>query len=332
MAKIPLVLACSHSPFLYTAPEHWNKIRAKRPLREDVPHDSDETNRAKFDKCMKAFSVLKEKIEAVKPDVLVTFGDDQKELFDFSNFPALGMFIGKEFEGYKTVASPYSPGGTRAERKPKTPEHWVKLKSHPELARELFMGLMKNGFDLAFSLDLPNKDEGMGHAFMRPATYLTPNYNIPVIPIFVNCYFAPQPTARRCYELGKAVREAIERSPLNLKVAVLGSGGLWHTPGAPSAYLDEEFDHAILDAVRAGDGRRMAEYFDNWKPTSQSGVPIGIDKLTGMAISGIGSGVGETRNWIAAAGAADGVRGTVVDYVPVYASPCGAGFAYWETA
>ena len=43
MAKVPLVLACSHSPFLYTPPEHWNQIRAKRPLREDVPHDSVET-------------------------------------------------------------------------------------------------------------------------------------------------------------------------------------------------------------------------------------------------------------------------------------------------
>ena len=66
MAKLSLVLACSHSPFLYTAPEHWNQIRAKRPLRDDVPHDSEETNRAKFDKCMKAFSVLRSKIEEVK--------------------------------------------------------------------------------------------------------------------------------------------------------------------------------------------------------------------------------------------------------------------------
>jgi hypothetical protein len=170
----------------------------------------------------------------------------------------------------------------------------------------------------------------MGHAFMRPEYYLTPRYDIPVIPIFVNCYFAPQPTAKRCYELGKAVRELIEKSPLDLKVAVLGSGGLWHTPGASDAYLDEGFDRVILDAVKAGDGRGMAEHFDSWKPSHGSGVPVGIDRQTGMVISGIGSGTGETRNWIAAAGVADGVRGTVVDYVPVYASPCGMGFAYWD--
>ena len=51
--------------------------------------------------------------------------------------------------------------------------------------------------------------------------------------------------------------------------------------------------------------------------------------VTGMS-GGLGSGSGETRNWIAAAAVAEGTKGTVVDYVPVYASPCGMGFAYWD--
>ena len=54
-----------------------------------------------------------------------------------------------------------------------------------------------------------------------------------------------------------------------------------------------------------------------------------IDGGTGM-YTGIGSGTGETRNWVAAAGVADGKAGVVLDYVPVFASPCGMGFAYWD--
>ena len=46
--------------------------------------------------------------------------------------------------------------------------------------------------------------------------------------------------------------------------------------------------------------------------------------------AGIGSGTGESRNWVAAAGVADGKSGVVIDYVPVFASPCGMGFAYWD--
>jgi len=45
---------------------------------------------------------------------------------------------------------------------------------------------------------------------------------------------------------------------------------------------------------------------------------------------GVGGGAGEWRNWMAAAGAADGQSAHVLDYVPIYASPLGAGFAYWE--
>ena len=44
---------------------------------------------------------------------------------------------------------------------------------------------------------------------------------------------------------------------------------------------------------------------------------------------GVGGGTGETRNWIMAQAIADR-PGVVVDYVPVFASPCGMGFAYWE--
>jgi len=330
MAKVSLVLCCSHSTFLFTSPETWNETRAKRTLRRNVPHDSLESNVAKFDRCVKAFGVLREKIEAVRPDVLVIFGDDQGELFNFNNFPAMGIYLGEEFSGHRAVGATSQLPGRPIERRPKTPETWVSLRGHPELARVLLTGLMKRGFDLAFSLDLPNRDEGMGHAFMRPPHYLTPRYDIPIVPIFVNCYFSPQPTAKRCYDLGKAVREVIEESPLDLKVTVLGSGGLWHTPAAPDAYINEEFDRMILEAVKAGDARKMAEYFDDVRPP-----PFDSEAFrrknggTGM-LGGIGSGTGETRNWIAAAAVADGAPGVVVDYVPVYASPCGMGFAYWD--
>jgi hypothetical protein len=45
---------------------------------------------------------------------------------------------------------------------------------------------------------------------------------------------------------------------------------------------------------------------------------------------GLGSGTGEIRNWLIAAAVAGESPATIVDYVPVYASPCGMGFAYWD--
>ena len=156
---------------------------------------------------------------------------------------------------------------------------------------------------------------------------------VPLVPIFLNCYYAPQPTALRCYQLGRAVRESIDAHPGDLRVAVVGSGGLWHTPRAPDAYLDEAFDREILRLMAAGDARGMARFFDGYEvPAGDRSQDVGTRGRGATGMPGPGGpqgGTRETCNWIAAAAVADGKPATIVDYVPVYASPIGAGFAYW---
>ncbi len=81
-----------------------------------------------------------------------------------------------------------------------------------------------------------------------------------------------------------------------------------------------------------GDARRFAEHFDSRPPEVPGETEAALKYASGgtYMLAGLGSGTGETRNWIAAAAVADGKPGTVVDYVPVYASPCGMAFAYWD--
>jgi hypothetical protein len=288
-------------------------------------------NQAKYQRIQNAFATLRAKLAAARPDVLVIFGDDQKECFDFDNFPAFAIYVGEEFEGYRARRDAIArPGHGEPE---KTPETWAKLKGHPALATDILTGVMRRGFDPAFSMELPNPEKGMGHAFMRPAESLT-DMSLPVVPILVNCYYAPQPTALRCYQLGKAVREAIEASPLDLRVAVIGSGGMWHTPGMKNAYINEEFDMSIMRALGEGDARRAAEIFDSYQipegDLSQAHHERG-DQVTGMpGFGGPQGGIRETCNHIAAGAVAEPSKGTMIDYVPVYASPIGAGFMVWE--
>jgi hypothetical protein len=83
--------------------------------------------------------------------------------------------------------------------------------------------------------------------------------------------------------------------------------------------------------LEQGDADRMADYFDHWRPALERAHLRCYESFsggTGLA-GGLGSGAGETRNWIMAAAVADR-PGVVVDYVPVYASPCGMAFAYWN--
>lgn len=97
IARITTVIATSHSPFLFNLPETWNAVRDKRPFGEGVPFDDLEANRAKFACTEAAFATVRNAFQANKPNVMVVFGDDQKEQFDFKNFPSFGSPRGMGF-------------------------------------------------------------------------------------------------------------------------------------------------------------------------------------------------------------------------------------------
>lgn len=328
MAKIVGVFQTAHTPFCYRRPEAWNDLRAGRPIRADVPVDDLEANRLKYARIQNGFEVLRRKLAEAEPDVIIVFGDDQMECFDFTNFPAFSVYVGEQFEG--DIVDQDAPTATERPSKPQTR---ARLRGHPPLASAILGGLMKRGFDPAFSMDMPKPAEGIGHAILRPAQSIT-DLRTPIVPVLINCYYAPQPTAARCYRLGKAVGEIIGEFPDGLRVAVVGSGGLWHTPSKPGAWLNERFDEALLAHMAKGDIRAMAAQFDDYRIPEED-ISQDISEpgraVTGMpAIGGPQGGTRETCNWIAAAGTVDGTRATIVDRVPVYASPIDCAFAYFH--
>ena len=89
-----------------------------------------------------AFARLGEVFAAAKPDVMVVFGDDQKEQFDLRNFPAFAVYVGGAFTGYKELSYEGVPGASRV-TKPKTPEHWTEVSTRPELAKAVLDGSWK---------------------------------------------------------------------------------------------------------------------------------------------------------------------------------------------
>jgi hypothetical protein len=307
--------------------DSWELVRAKRAsLRDDVPLDSHEESVQKRARVDQGFAVLREKLAELAPDVLVIFGDDQEEIFDFNNHPAIAVFVGDSFAG--RVPAGDNLLGTRTP--PPDFAHSV-AKGHPALGISILTGLLDRGFDPAFMMDVPPSERGMGHAIMRPLDSLT-NFDIPAVPMLLNAYYAPQLTATRCYEIGKAVGEVIESFPEDLRVAIIGSGGLWHTPGQAGSFLDEEFDREGLAFLEAGDIKAWAAHFDAYQvqsgDTSQD-VTTPRRGITGLPTpGGPQGGTRESCNWIAASAAIEGHPSVIVDYIPVYASPVGVSFAY----
>ena len=91
---------------------------------------------------------------------------------------------------------------------------------------------MKRGFDIAESASfIPrgNPDVGVSHMVAHPIPTLVPDLDIPIIPLFLNEYYPPLPTAERCYDLGETIAEVMAERPE--RVAIYASGGLSHDPG-----------------------------------------------------------------------------------------------------
>lgn len=328
MAQLVGIFNVAHSPFCFLAPEKWEDVRSRRlDYRADLPVDDLETNIAKAKRIAVGMQTVREKIEAQKPDVLVVVGDDQNEQFDFDNHPAISLFIGESFSG----RNPYTREPGRVEVTDDDKPKFLHVSGHPDLAIHLLTGLLALGFDPAFSVNLPKPDRGMCHAVMNPLTSVT-DLSIPVVPLLLNAYYAPQLTAQRCYEVGRAVRRLIDSYPVNLRVAALGSGGLWHTPGQQGSWINEDFDRRGLELLARGDIRSWAAHFDAYQvpddDLSQSEDRRGASGLPSPG--GPQDGTRETCNWIGAAAMGEGCRHNIVDYVPVYASPFGAAFA-WST-
>jgi len=317
MAQIVIGIGTSHSPQLSIRAKDWAYLLKKDQtdprldypglLKRAKPGLDAELTPEKFEQrdqaCLKAVGKLGDALRSANADVVVIFGDDQHEQFGDDNMPTFAIYHGKSIPVVRD--SGLRPSGWKdAERKGwgETAEEYT---NEEELANHLIRSLNSEDFDIARCNRL-RKEIGVGHAFSFLYRRVLPGSRIPMVPVMVNTYFPPnQPTPKRCYAFGQAVRRAIESWKSDKRVALMASGGLSHV------VIDEEIDAMTIDGLK------------NKKPETLFSLPR--EKLDG--------GTSEILNWVALAGAMEDRELKYLDYVTTYRSPaatgCGMGFAYW---
>lgn len=73
-----------------------------------------------------------------------------------------------------------------------------------------------------------------------------------VIPLAVNVVLYPVPTGNRCYNLGKAIRKAVDEYDQDKKVVIMGTGGMSHQlHGERAGLINREWDKKFLDDLTA---------------------------------------------------------------------------------
>ena len=330
MADIVIGIASSHTPQLSSGVDMWSDHaerdrRNPRLLGRDARYhtydellaDADpalekelarEVWERKYQRCQEAIEALTAELAKARPDVAIVIGDDQRELFRDDGIPAFACFAGPQL-----IDMP--PSGEALERMPmgiraaSWAAHAGQPESHPvdaALGAHIAEHLARADFDLTVFERQP-AGRSLGHAFTFPRYRLGLAAGTPIVPVFVNTYYPPNvPSAARCYALGQALRRAVESWPERARVAVIASGGLSHF------VVDEELDRRVLGGITARDAGALGA--------------LTRDQLR--------SGNSEILNWIAAAGALEGLAPAVLGYVPGYRTPAGTGagmaFARWQ--
>lgn len=177
-----------------------------------------------------------------RPDVLVVCFNDHATTFFFDRYPTFALGVG---DAHAIADEGLGP-------RPIPP-----LKGHAPLARHIARSLVADEFDLTIFQDLP-----LDHGLHSPLTMMwpsSPDWPGAVVPLVVNVLQHPLPTPRRCFRLGRHLRTAILSYPEDLKVAIVGTGGLSHQMiGERAGFNNEAWDLEFLDLVER-DPERLAE-------------------------------------------------------------------------
>jgi len=175
----------------------------------------------------------KQWIREADPDVIILVYNDHASAFSLEIIPTFALGCAAEF--------PIADEGWG-------PRPVPKVKGHPEFASHIAQSVILDEFDLT----IVNKMD-VDHGLTVPLSLMygqPKEWPCPVIPLAVNVVQYPPPTGRRCFNLGRAIRKAVQSFDEDLRVVVFGTGGMSHQMQGPRAgFINKEFDARFLDAI-----------------------------------------------------------------------------------
>lgn len=145
---------------------------------------------------------------------------------------------------------------------------------HPDLAWHVSQSVIQENFDLTMISEME-----VDHGLTVPLSLMfgQPDaWPCPVIPFAVNVVLYPAPSGRRCYNLGKAIRRAVESYDEDLNVQIWGTGGMSHQLQGPRAGLiNREFDSEFMDRlVNDPDDLANMPHVDYMREAGSEGVEL----------------------------------------------------------
>ncbi len=205
------------------------------------------------------YEYSKEWMAEQKPDVILLVYNDHATAFSLEMIPTFAIGTGERFES--------------------ADEGWGRrpvpvVEGHPDLAWHIAQSVIQDDFDLTIVNEMD-----VDHGLTVPLSLMfdqPEEWPCKVIPFAVNVVVYPPPSGRRCFNLGHAIRKAVESFPDDLNVQVWGTGGMSHQlQGERVGLINTEFDTAFLDRF-ASDPEALASipHIDYVREAGSEGIEL----------------------------------------------------------
>jgi protocatechuate 4,5-dioxygenase beta chain len=195
--------------------------------------DDEARNDAYWKRFLDGYEPVKEWLERIDPDIAVVVYNDHGLNFFLDAVPTFALGCADKYENadegwsLPTVAS---------------------FEGDAQLSWHMAESLIEQDFDITTCQEML-----VDHGFVVPMQLMwghLSEWPVKAIPFAVNTVQHPLASARRCYALGHALRKAIESYPEDLKVVVLGTGGMSHQlQGERAGLIDVEFDLQCMNSI-----------------------------------------------------------------------------------
>lgn len=224
-----------------------------------VAIDQGKTGESYWQPVFAGYEKSRQWIEELAPDVAIVVYNDHATAFSLEVIPTFALGCAEAF-------APADEGWG--------PRPVPVVKGHPELAWHMAQSVILDEFDLT----IVNRME-VDHGLTVPLSLMfgqPQEWPCPVIPLCVNVVQYPPPTGNRCFNLGKAIRKAVESFDRDLRVVVFGTGGMSHQLQAERAGLiNPQFDNRFLDLlIENPQGAAQIPHLDYLREAGSEGIEL----------------------------------------------------------
>jgi hypothetical protein len=216
MARIVAGIGTSHVPSIGGA---YDRGKAATPAWKPL-----------FD----AYVPVREWLKELRPDVCIMVYNDHGADFFFDKYPTFAVGCAESYpiadEGFGVRPLPAIRGDLH-------------------FSQHLCRSLVYDEFDITICQEM-----AVEHGFLVPMHLCfdpqADGWPVAAIPVEVNVLQHPLPTARRCLKLGQAIRRAVDSYERDIRVAIVGTGGMSHQLTGPNfGWMSAQHDQDFLDRI-----------------------------------------------------------------------------------